>query len=129
MLLHFPALNVSTLHSALLYSRIILQLQGTGFTALMFACKGGHLDTVFTLLGHSANTAIRNRVSHIHEHSLLQLIFFVTCTNTYSQDGMTAADVASINEQPEVYVLLELTASQTEDSSQGLEVSYTDQIV
>ena len=38
---------------------------------------------------------------------------------------MTAADVA---EQPEVYVLLELTASQTEDLSQGLAVSYTDQI-
>ena len=42
---------------------------------------------------------------------------------------MTAADVASINEQPEIYVLLELIASQTEVSSQGLEVSYTDQIV
>ena len=42
---------------------------------------------------------------------------------------MTAADLASINEKLEVYVLLELTASQTEDSSQGLEVSYTDQIV
>ena len=82
-LLHFPALNVSTLHSALkhqLYVHeegpinspfIILQLQGTGFTALMFACKGGHLDTVFTLLGQSANTAIRNRVRHIHEHSVL----------------------------------------------------------
>ena len=42
---------------------------------------------------------------------------------------MTAADVASINEQPEIYVLLELTASQTEDSSQGLEVSYIYQIV
>ena len=42
---------------------------------------------------------------------------------------MTAADLASINEQPEIYALLELMASQTEDSSQGLEVSYTDQIV
>ena len=28
----------------------------------MFACKGGHLDTVITLLEHSANTALRNRV-------------------------------------------------------------------
>ena len=37
-------------------------LQDTGFTALMFACKGGHLDTVITLLEHSANTALRNRV-------------------------------------------------------------------
>ena len=42
---------------------------------------------------------------------------------------MTAANLASINEQPEVYVLLQLTASQTEILSQGLEVSYTDQIV
>ena len=101
----------------------------------MFACKGGHLDTVFTLLGHSANTAIRNKVSHIHEHSVLQLIFLgylyqelTACTNTYCQEGMTAADVASINEQPEVYGTLELMASPTEDPSQGLEVSYTDQI-
>ena len=37
---------------------------------------------------------------------------------------MTAADLASINEQSEIYVLLELTAPQTKDSSQGLEVSY-----
>ena len=46
---------------------------------------------------------------------------------------MTAADVASINQQREVYVLLKptasQTASQTEHSSQGFEVSYTDQIV
>ena len=42
---------------------------------------------------------------------------------------MTAAYLASINEQPEVYVLLELTASQTEDSSQDLEVSYTIDII
>ena len=42
---------------------------------------------------------------------------------------MTAADVASINEQPEVYGTLELMASPTEDPNQGLEVSYTDQIL
>ena len=39
-----------------------LHMQDTGFTALMFACKGGHLDTVITLLEHSANTALGNRV-------------------------------------------------------------------
>ena len=42
---------------------------------------------------------------------------------------MIAADVASINEQPEVCTTLELMASPTEDPSQGLEVSYTDQIL
>ena len=42
---------------------------------------------------------------------------------------MTALDVASINEQPEVYGTLELMASPTEDPSQSLEVSYTYQIL
>ena len=37
--------------------------QSTGFTALMFACKGGHLDTVMTLMRHGANPHIKNRVS------------------------------------------------------------------
>ena len=37
-------------------------MQDTGFTALMFACKGGHLDTVITLLEHSANNALTNGV-------------------------------------------------------------------
>ena len=42
---------------------------------------------------------------------------------------MTAADVASINEHPDICATLELMASPTEDPSQGLEVSYTDQIL
>ena len=36
---------------------------------------------------------------------------------------MTAADVASVNEHPEVYGTLELMAPQTEDLSEGVEVS------
>ena len=38
-------------------------MQGTGYTALMFACKGGHLDTVIGLMEHGANSAIKNQVS------------------------------------------------------------------
>ena len=37
--------------------------------------------------------------------------------------------MASINEHPDVCATLELKAPQTEDQSQGLEVSYTDQIL
>ena len=37
-------------------------LQNTGYTALMFACKGGHLDTVMILMGHVADPLIRNSV-------------------------------------------------------------------
>ncbi|CAI8006870.1 Ankyrin repeat domain-containing protein 50 [Geodia barretti] len=50
-----------------------LQQSGTGYIALMFACKGGHLDTVIGLMEHGANSAIKN------------------------QEGMTALDVASVN--------------------------------
>ena len=42
---------------------------------------------------------------------------------------MTAADEASINEHPEICGSLELIAPQTKDPSQGLEVSYTKQIL
>ena len=38
-------------------------MQGTGYTALMFACMGGHLDTVIGLMEHGANSAIKNQVS------------------------------------------------------------------
>ena len=62
----------------------------------------------------------------MHFSSAFNLLFVLI---TYSQEGMTAADVASINEQPEVYGTLELMASPTEDPNQGLEVSYTDQIL
>ena len=48
----------------------ILQLQDTGFTALMFACKGGHGDTVSALLKHSANPAIKNKVKSIQFYDL-----------------------------------------------------------
>ena len=36
----------------------------------MFACKGGHLDTVFTLLDNSANTSISNKVSLCNENTI-----------------------------------------------------------
>ena len=39
-------------------------VQSTGFTAVMFACKNGDLDTVMTLMRHGANPHIKNRVSH-----------------------------------------------------------------
>ena len=41
-----------------------ISLQSTGFTAVMFACKNGHLDTVMTLMRHGANPHIKNRVCH-----------------------------------------------------------------
>ncbi|CAI8034152.1 Putative ankyrin repeat protein L93 [Geodia barretti] len=37
-----------------------LQQSETGYTALMFACKGGHLDTVIGLMEHGADAKIRN---------------------------------------------------------------------
>ena len=37
-------------------------IQNTGYTALMFACKGGHLDTVMILMEHGADANIRNVV-------------------------------------------------------------------
>ena len=93
----------------------------------MFACKGGHLDTVFTLLQHNVNTVIRNRVSHITIHvdsvfKLSELMIYIYI-RLCSKEGMTAADVASINEHPEVYGTLELMAPQTEDLSEVVEVS------
>ena len=39
-------------------------MQSTGFTALMLACKGGHIDTVITLMEHGANSHLRNRVNN-----------------------------------------------------------------
>ena len=46
-----------------------MSLQGNGFTALMFACKRGYLDTVFALLNHRANTSLRNIVSPLTAYS------------------------------------------------------------
>ena len=48
--------------------------QNTGYTAVMFACKGGHLDTVFTLLDNSANTSIRKKVSLCIEKNTIQMV-------------------------------------------------------
>jgi ankyrin repeat protein len=61
-----------------------LQQSSTGYTALMFACKGGHLDTVIGLMEHGANSAIKN------------------------QEGMTASDVASVNEFPDLCAVINL---------------------
>ncbi|CAI8025558.1 Putative ankyrin repeat protein RF_1099 [Geodia barretti] len=55
-----------------------LQQSNTGYTALMFACKGGHLDTVKVLMEHGADPLIRNSA------------------------GVTALGVASANEFPDV---------------------------
>ena len=38
--------------------------QSTGYTALMFACKKGHLDTVLVLMEHGVNLEITNMVSN-----------------------------------------------------------------
>ncbi|CAI8045066.1 Kinase D-interacting substrate of 220 kDa [Geodia barretti] len=61
-----------------------LQQSSTGYTALMFACKGGHLDTVIGHMEHGANSAIKN------------------------QEGMTASDVASVNEFPDLCAVINL---------------------
>ena len=45
------------------YYFLVNFMQGTGYTALMFACKGGHQDTVKVLVEHGANSAITNQVS------------------------------------------------------------------
>ena len=55
-------------------------LQSTGFTALMFACIGGHLDTVMTLLEHGANSHVRNRVSHALRCHMI-LYFYISKTS------------------------------------------------
>jgi ankyrin repeat protein len=47
-----------------------LQQSNTGYTALMFACKGGHLDTVKVLMEHGADPLIRNSVSCTHNWQL-----------------------------------------------------------
>ena len=48
-------------------------MQETGFTALMLACKRGHLDTVIILLERNANTALRNRVCILLSYFLLNV--------------------------------------------------------
>ena len=45
-------------------------MQETGYTPLMFACKGGHLDTVMVLMEHRADAKIRNVVCHTAFYSL-----------------------------------------------------------
>ena len=52
-----------SLYSISLAIVIAVSFQSTGFTALMFACEKGHLDTVITLLEYGANSHVRNRVS------------------------------------------------------------------
>ena len=55
----------------------VFLVQGTGFTALMFACMGGHLDTVKTLLEHGANSRVKNRVSHALRCTIFHLILYL----------------------------------------------------
>jgi ankyrin repeat protein len=73
-----------------------LQQPTTGFTALMFSCMGGDLDSVLALMNHGANSQIRNT------------------------EGMTASDIASANEFPDLCAVLQRmgspsTATQEED--------------
>ncbi|CAI8014406.1 Poly [ADP-ribose] polymerase tankyrase-2 [Geodia barretti] len=65
-----------------------LQQSLTGYTALMFACKGGHLDTVIGLMEHGADAKIRN------------------------VEGITASDVASANEFWDLCAVIELMEPQ-----------------
>ncbi|CAI8058513.1 Ankyrin repeat domain-containing protein 50 [Geodia barretti] len=63
--------------------------QETGYTALMFACKCGHLDTVMVLMEHGADAKIRN-----------------------VEEGITASDVASANEFWDLCAVIELMEPQ-----------------
>ena len=76
----------------------------------MFACKRGHVDVVLTLLDYSSNTDIRSKVSLCtggRDYVHVCVIVFLP-----KQDGMTAADVASINLHSDVYHVLQLMAPQ-----------------
>ncbi|CAI8025202.1 Ankyrin repeat and MYND domain-containing protein 2 [Geodia barretti] len=66
-----------------------LQQSNTGYTALMFACKGGHLDTVMILMGHVADPLIRN------------------------SSGITASDVALVNDFPDLCAVIKLMEPKT----------------
>ncbi|CAI8034155.1 Putative ankyrin repeat protein L93, partial [Geodia barretti] len=57
-----------------------LQQSETGYTALMFACKGGHLDTVIGLMEHGADAKIRN----VAAAALRRIRRWLTC-NTQRQ--------------------------------------------
>ena len=62
--------------------------QDTGFTALMLASQGGHLDTVLTLLDYSSNASIKNKVrlctcsgeDYVHVIVLLTLTGWYDCS-------------------------------------------------
>ena len=60
------------------YTLLPLTCQSTGYTALMFASKGGHLDTVKVLREHGADPLIRNAVS-LHHKSYFQPGVFRQC--------------------------------------------------
>ena len=84
----------------------------------MFACKGGHLDTVLTLLDYNSNTVIKNRVGW-HTFSGDYVHVHVICL----QDGMTAADVASINLHSDVHSVLQLMSPHDTAATEEPEVS------
>ena len=86
----------------------------------MFACEVGHLDTVITLLEYGANSHVRNRVSmYIHVYTIVVSICLFLI-----QGGMTASDVASLNEYSDICEVLQLMGSpQTDTSNDIYEVS------
>ncbi|CAI8009203.1 hypothetical protein GBAR_LOCUS6222 [Geodia barretti] len=76
----------------------------------MFACKGGHLDTVMVLMEHGADAKIRN------------------------VEGITASDVASANEFWDLCAVIELmepqaTAHITEHPDTSLMKETVDEVV
>ena len=101
--------------------------QDTGFTALMFACKKGHLDTVSVLLEHSATTNIHDKVSlkcnehyytHVHCSTVISPAIWL-----HIQAGMTAAGIAFINQHSDVCSVLQPIASQDTTATEELKVS------
>ena len=46
--------------------RLSLSLQSTGWTALMFATKNGHLNVVLALISAKADILVKNKVCNYH---------------------------------------------------------------
>ena len=59
-------------------------VQSTGYTALMFACKGGHLETVKVLREHGADSQIRNAVSDFQQNYSCTATLLYETNNTFA---------------------------------------------
>ena len=68
----------------------------------MFACLRGHLDIAIALMGNGANSQIKNMVSKF------SLMLVIDTNKSFQQEGMTASDVASVNEFPDLCAVIEL---------------------